>query len=104
MSKITFIARMTVKPGREAEFIGYCRELERHVRAHEPGVLAYEFFKLRDPNRYAVLESFPDHATEDQHMKSAKLAEVAPKIAACLDGSWEREYLDSLPEDHGTSK
>jgi hypothetical protein len=37
-------------------------------------------------------------------MKSAKLAEVAPKIAACLDGSWEREYLDSLPGDHGTSK
>ena len=58
MAKITFIARMTVKPGREQEFIGYCRELEEHVRAHEQGVLAYEFFKLREPNRYAVLESF----------------------------------------------
>ena len=105
MSKITFIARMTVKPGCEAEFIGYCRELERHVQAHEPEVLAYQFFRLRDSNRFAVLESFPDLATEERHMKSAKLAEVAPKIAACLEGTWEREYLDPLgPGDHGTSK
>ncbi len=99
MSKITFIARMTVKPDREAEFIGYCRELERHVRTFEPTVLAYEFFKLREANRYAVLESFPDSETEEHHMKSAKLAQVAPKIAACLQGSWEREYLEPLPGD-----
>ena len=105
VSKITFIARMTVKPGCEAEFIGSCRELERHVQAHEPEVLAYQFFRLRDSNRFAVLESFPDLATEERHMKSAKLAEVAPKIAACLEGTWEREYLDPLgPGDHGTSK
>lgn len=96
MSKITFIARMTVKPGREAEFVGYCKELETHVRTREPDVLAYEFFKLREPNRYAVLESFHDHESEERHMKSAKLAEVGPKLAACLDGTWVREYLDTL--------
>jgi autoinducer 2-degrading protein len=96
MSKITFIARMTVKPGLEPQFLGYCRELERHVRASEPEVLAYEFFKLREPNRYAVLESFADEASEHRHMSSAKLAELAPKISACLDGTWEREYLDAI--------
>lgn len=96
MAKITFIARMTVKPGREAEFAGYCKELERHVRASEPDVLAYEFFKLREPNRYAVLESFRDAGSEERHMHSAKLAEVAPKIAACLDGTWVREYFDAI--------
>ncbi len=96
MSKITFIARMTVKPGREAEFVGYCRELQQHVHSNEKDVLAYEFFKLREPNRYAVLESFPDHAAEERHMSSTKLAELAPKISACLDGTWVREYLDSI--------
>jgi (4S)-4-hydroxy-5-phosphonooxypentane-2,3-dione isomerase len=96
MSKITFIARMTVKPGREAEFVRYCKELEQHVRASEKDVLAYEFFKLREPNRYAVLESFPDHASEERHMSSAKLAEMAPKISACLDGTWVREYFDAI--------
>jgi (4S)-4-hydroxy-5-phosphonooxypentane-2,3-dione isomerase len=96
MSKITFIARMTVKPGREEEFVRYCKELEHHVRMTEKDVLAYEFFKLREPNRYAVLESFPDHASEERHMKSAKLAEMAPKISACLDGTWVREYFDAI--------
>lgn len=96
MAKITFIARMTVKPGRDAEFIRYCRELESHVREHEPEVLAYEFFRLRQPNRYAVLECFRDEASEHRHMSSAKLAELAPKIAACLDGTWVREYFDPL--------
>jgi (4S)-4-hydroxy-5-phosphonooxypentane-2,3-dione isomerase len=96
MPKITFIARMTVKPGRDREFIGYCRELEQYVRTHEPEVLAYEFFRLREPNRYAVIESFRDEAGEHRHMSSSKLAELGPKIAGCLDGTWEREYFDPL--------
>jgi quinol monooxygenase YgiN len=96
MPKITFIARMTVKVVRESEFVGYCQELERHVRAHEPEVLVYEFFKLREPNRYVVLESFRDEASEHRHMSSAKLAELAPKIAGCLEGTWVREYFDPL--------
>lgn len=96
MPKITFIARMTVKPGRDAEFIGYCQELERHVRANEPEVLTYEFFKLREPQRYVVLESFQNEASEHRHMSSAKLAELAPKIAACLEGTWVREFFDPL--------
>jgi quinol monooxygenase YgiN len=96
MAKITFIARMTVKPEHRQEFVGLCRELEAHVRANEPDVLAYEFFKLREPNRYAILESFPDEATEHRHMNSQKLAEVAPKISACLDGTWVREFFDPV--------
>lgn len=96
MAKITFIARMTVKPGHEAEFVGYCMELERHVRSSEKDVLAYEFFRLREPHRYAVLESFRDEDSEQRHMSSATLARLAPKISACLDGTWVREYLDAL--------
>ena len=96
MAKITFIARMTCKPEREQEFIGYCRELERYVHEHEPEILTYEFFRLREPNRFAILESFPDEATEHRHMSSKKLAEIAPKLSACLVGTWEREYLDPI--------
>ncbi|HEU5442799.1 MAG TPA: antibiotic biosynthesis monooxygenase [Steroidobacteraceae bacterium] len=96
MPKITFIARMTVKPGREQEFLACCRELEAHVRAHEPDTLAYEFFRLREPQRFAVLESFRDEAAEHRHMGSAVLAQVGPRIAACLEGTWVREYFDPL--------
>ena len=87
---------MTVKPGHEARFVAACRELEAHVQANEPDTLAYEFFKLREPNRYAVLESFRDDNAEHLHMGSAKLAALAPIISGCLDGTWEREYFDPL--------
>jgi hypothetical protein len=31
-------------------------------------------------------------------MNSSWLAEVLPTIVACVDGTWEREYLDALPD------
>jgi quinol monooxygenase YgiN len=96
MAKITFIARMTVRPDERAEFIRLCRRLEDYVRANEPGTLWYEFFKLREENRYAVLESFRDEAAEHHHMSSTLLGELGPKISACLDGTWVREYFDGL--------
>lgn len=98
MANITFIARMTVKSGREAEFIGLCKRLRAQVRAHEPGTVHYEFFRLREPRRFAVFESFADQAAEERHMHSAWLAEIAPPLLDCLEGDppYVREYLDAL--------
>jgi autoinducer 2-degrading protein len=96
MATITFIARMTCKPEKRDEFIRLCRMLEEYVSANEPGTLAYAFYRLRDANRYAVLESFRDEAAEHLHMNSKMLAETGPKISACLNGTWEREYFDPL--------
>jgi (4S)-4-hydroxy-5-phosphonooxypentane-2,3-dione isomerase len=84
MPRLTFISRMTIKPGREQDYVRACRELTEKVRANEPEVVYYEFFKLREPRRYAV------HA----HMNSPWLAALAPAIIDCIDGTWEREYLD----------
>ena len=96
MARITFIARMTVRPDKQSEFVALCRELVTKVRAGEPDVLIYDFFKLREENRFAVLESFPNEAVEHRHMNSALLAEFAPRISACLDGTWVREFLDDI--------
>lgn len=96
MSKITFIARMTCKPEHTQDFIRHCKTLQDYVRANEPDTLIYEFFRLREPNRYLVLESFRDEAAEHRHMGSKVLAECGPKISACLDGTWVREYFDPL--------
>jgi len=98
MPRITFVSRMTVKPGREADFERVCRQLTAAVRRHEPSTIYFEFFRLRAPRAYAVLESFPDEASEQAHMGSAWLAEVLPAIVDCVDGTWEREYLDALEE------
>ncbi len=96
MARITFIARMTCKPEKQAEFVSLCEDLEKYVAANEPDTLMFGFFKLREPHRYVVLESFRDEAAEHVHMNSSMLAATAPKIAACLDGTWVREYFDPL--------
>jgi len=94
MPKVTFVSRMTVKEGREQDFVRLCRQLTEKVHASEPGTLYYEFFKLREPRRYAVVESFASEAAEHAHMNSAALAELGPGIIDCLDGPYVREYLD----------
>jgi autoinducer 2-degrading protein len=94
MPRITFISRMTVKPGREAEFVRICQALTEKVKANEPDLVYYEFFKLREPRRYAVLESFPNEEVEHRHMSTPWLAAAGPGIVDCLDGTWVREYLD----------
>jgi autoinducer 2-degrading protein len=96
MPRTTFISRMTVKPGREQDFVDACNELAEQVRRHEHDVIYYEFFKLREPRRYAVLESFPSEEAEHAHMQSAWVAAAAPRIVDCLEGTWVREYLDEF--------
>ena len=96
MAHVTFIARMTVKEGREAEFIRLVQDLTRWVHDNERGILIYDFYRLREPGRFAVIESFESESAEQAHMTSARLAAVAPKISACLIGTWEREYFDPL--------
>lgn len=94
MARVTFISRMTVKSGREREFVDRCTELAGQVRASEPRTLFYEFFRLREPRRYAVIESFEDEAAEHAHMNSPLLAGHGPAILDCLEGPYVREYLD----------
>lgn len=98
MAKITFVARMTVKEGREDEFIRLAKRLEEQVTANEPGTLYYEFFRLREPRRYAVVESFESEAAEELHMRSDYLREIAPPLVDCLEGDppYVREYLDPM--------
>ena len=94
MARITFVSRMTVKAGKEAEFERVVRALTADVRKHEKDAIYFEFFRLREPRRYAVLESFPSEEAEHAHMATPWLAEHAPAIIDCVDGTWEREYLD----------
>ena len=96
MARITFLSRMTVKSGKEAQFERIVKDMQARVHREERGFVYYEFFRLREPRRYAVLESFPDEATEHAHMNGRILAELGPGIVECLDGTWEREYLDVL--------
>ena len=94
MSRVTFLSRMTVKAGREADYERLVTQLTKVVLEKEPEVIYFEFFKLREPRRYAVLESFKSEEGEHQHLETAHFKEIAPGILDCLDGSYVREYLD----------
>jgi autoinducer 2-degrading protein len=97
MAMMTFLARMKVKEGKEADFIRVANALTEKVRANEPETTAYEFFKLRDEVRgYAVYEQFTSEQAEEAHRNTAHFNEIAPDLIECIDGTYIREFLDPL--------
>ena len=94
---VTFLAKMTVKEGREEDFIRLAKQLTEKVRANEPDTLAYEFFKLREEKRgYAVYEQFVSEEADEEHQKTDHFGEIAPALIDCIDGAYVRTYLDPL--------
>jgi len=96
MPVMSFLARMKVHADREQEFVECCNALTEKVLENEPDTLYYRFYKLREPLSYAVFESFTSEAAEEAHQQTAYFKEIAPRLIACLDGPYVREYLDPL--------
>jgi len=92
----TFIARMKVFENKEEEFIKLITDLTEKVHANEPDCAIYQFYRLREPLMFAVIESFTDEATEQAHLDSDHFKEIVPPLLECLDGGYTREYLDPL--------
>lgn len=92
----TFIARMKVYPNKVTEFIDACERMEKAVKRFEPDTYIYKFYRLREPNAFAVIESFKDEAADKAHQEAPHFKEIAPVMIACLDGGYTREYLDPL--------
>lgn len=94
---MTFLARMKVKEGRQADFVRLAEALTEKVRADEPDTTLYQFFKLRDdPLGYAVLEQFTSEEAEEAHRNTPYFQEIAPDLVDCIDGTYVREFLDPL--------
>ena len=94
---MTFLARMKIKEGKEADFIRLANALTEKVHANEPETTAYEFFKLRDePLGYAVFEQFTGEAAEEAHRNTPHFLEIAPDLIECIDGTYVREFLDPM--------
>ena len=94
---LTFIARMKVKPDKEAEFIQLSERLTERVLATEPNTLIYRFFRQRDRKlEFAVIEQFTDAAAEEHHRNTPHFVELAPPLIECIDGTYYREYLDPM--------
>jgi len=94
MAKVASIFKLHIKEGREQEFVDRVNVYAEIVRRTESGTLYYEYYRLREPRWYAVVECFADQAAEDAHMTSAALAEHAPGIVDCLAEPYIQEHLD----------
>ena len=85
--RITFLSRMTVKAGFEEQFERATMALQVATKANEKDAIYYEFFKLREERRYAVLESFPNEAAEHAHLETPWFKDAVSSIIECLDGT-----------------
>ena len=89
---ITFLSRFKIKPGTEAEFIELIDAMEANA-ANEPDTLQYKFYKLEEPNAFAVYESFTSEEADVAHQQNPESATVIEKMIECIDGTYTREYL-----------
>ncbi|MEE4450651.1 putative quinol monooxygenase [Novosphingobium resinovorum] len=91
----SFLSRFRVREDRQDDFIALARQMEDLSR-HEPGTLAYKFFRLGEPGMFAVHESFVDEAADQAHMDYPHNQPLIARIVGCMEGTYERELLYDL--------
>lgn len=91
----SFLSRFRVREDRQDDFITLARQMEELSR-HEPGTLAYKFFRLAEPGMFAVHESFIDEAADQAHMDYPHNKPLIEQIVGCMEGTYERELLFDL--------
>jgi quinol monooxygenase YgiN len=94
VTMLTFLAKLTIKRGREDEFARIIREAVPKVRT-EPGYHAYILHRSKDnPRMFMAYEQYTDQAALDAHR--AHLKEMGIDIASFIDGEVVREFYDLL--------
>ena len=92
---LTFVARFSIKPDKEEDFLALVPQIEA-ISGEEPDTLAYKFYRLDEPHRFAVLESFTDEAADLAHQQNPQTAPIIEGMIACMDGTYSREYLHDI--------
>lgn len=91
----TFIAKLVVQPGKEAEFERLQSELSRLTHDTEPDVLVYDVIKHRsEPSTYVVYARFRSEAAFQHHMKVDFHDRLVPPILACLSREMDLQFFD----------
>jgi quinol monooxygenase YgiN len=97
MSAIGVIATLTVADGKNEAFEAVFAELADAVRANEPGNVFYTLTRSRsNPQVYKVLERYVSQDAMNIHGSSDYFKAAGLKLAPCLAGAPELEYLDAL--------
>lgn len=96
----SFIVRIGIVAGCEAEFETIINAIYEDTHAKEPGCKRYEYWRCQTPGHYYCLLSFDDfeaflvHQTSDHHEKDAK------RLLEIID-TFDLEWLDPVQLDGG---
>ena len=91
----TFIARMKVAKGREADFEAVCAELSEISHREEPGLVAYDIAKkCDDPSTYIFYARFRDAEAFDFHQEADFHLRLVPLILDCVEGDMDLQFFD----------
>ncbi|OYX62430.1 MAG: antibiotic biosynthesis monooxygenase [Novosphingobium sp. 32-60-15] len=91
----SFLSRFRIAPDREQDFVALAVQMEALAK-DEPGTLGYKFYRLDEPNMFAVYESFVDEAADAAHMAYDHNKPLIESMIACMDGNYVRELLHDL--------
>jgi quinol monooxygenase YgiN len=93
----TFIAKLVVKKGQEAELERLQTELAAITKKSEPDCLVYDFIRHRsEPQTYVVYARFKDEAAFQAHMKAPFHDSLVPPILASLAKEMDLQFFDCL--------
>ena len=91
---IALVAKLTVKEGKEQEFIDAMKDVVPAVR-DAPGNGAYIMNRSKDdPSTFVFYEEYTDQAAVDAHRKH--LGELGVNLAAILDGAPSLEFYEKI--------
>ena len=87
MSQVSIVANLTVKKGKEDEFLALWDDLLAHVAANEPGTEHYVLHRsTTEPNVFYVTEVYEDQAALDAHMASDVFGAFGASLGDTVEG------------------
>jgi len=101
MAKVTVIATMRAKPGKEAELQDYLLKLVEHTR-QEAGCIDYDLLRQQDdPSIFVMYENWTDKAALDQHAQMPYMHALGAALPELLRSPLELQLLDMLTSPRG---
>ena len=94
---IGVIATITLQDGKNAEFEQVFSELEKQVKASEPGVVFYSLHRSKkNPLEYKVLEQYSSQEDLVMHGKTDYFVAANKKMASMVATAPHIELLDAV--------
>ena len=90
------IAKLTIKPGANADFEAAMKALQAKVRADEPGNKLYALHKTDDANVYVMLERYDDEAALAAHRSAPHFKELGRRLGDYLAGKPDVQVMTEV--------